>query len=48
MTAEVLCLVHVARPVKGSKNMCEIAIISQVLLLTRASFASLFTLFLLG
>ena len=30
VTADVMCLLYVARPVKGSKNMCEITIISQV------------------
>lgn len=30
VTADVLLLMHVARPVKGSKNMCNITIISQV------------------
>ena len=32
VTADVMSLIHVARPVKGSRNMCEIAIISQVMM----------------
>jgi hypothetical protein len=30
VTADVLCLIHVARPIRGSKSACNISIISQV------------------
>jgi hypothetical protein len=30
VTADVLCLIHVARPIRGSKSTCNISIISQV------------------